>query len=46
MHVGYGAVFQNPNNALPDAEVYRNELRLAEMAEIFLATGNGNRASL
>src|ERR1700689_3141756 len=33
MHVGYGAVFQNPNNALPDAEVYRNELRLAEMAE-------------
>src|SRR5580698_8334481 len=33
MHVGYGAVFQNPNNALPDAEVYRNELHLAEMAE-------------
>jgi len=33
MHVGYGAVFQNPNNALPDAEVYRQELRLAEMAE-------------
>jgi alkanesulfonate monooxygenase SsuD/methylene tetrahydromethanopterin reductase-like flavin-dependent oxidoreductase (luciferase family) len=33
MHVGYGAVFQNPNNALSDAEVYRNELRLAEMAE-------------
>ena len=33
MHVGYGAVFQNPGNALPDAEVYRNELRLAEMAE-------------
>ncbi len=30
MHVGYGAVFQNPKNALPDAEVYRNELRLAE----------------
>jgi alkanesulfonate monooxygenase SsuD/methylene tetrahydromethanopterin reductase-like flavin-dependent oxidoreductase (luciferase family) len=33
MHVGYGAVFQNPGNALPDGEVYRNELRLAEMAE-------------
>ncbi len=33
MHVGYGAVFQNPNNALSDAEVYRNELRLAELAE-------------
>src|ERR1700684_1714074 len=33
MHVGYGAVFQKPGNALPDAEVYRNELRLAEMAE-------------
>jgi alkanesulfonate monooxygenase SsuD/methylene tetrahydromethanopterin reductase-like flavin-dependent oxidoreductase (luciferase family) len=33
MHVGYGAVFQNPNNALSDAEIYRNELRLAEMAE-------------
>jgi len=33
MHVGYGAAFQNPNNALSDAEVYRNEIRLAEMAE-------------
>ncbi len=33
MHVGYGAVLQNPNNALSDADVYRNELRLAEMAE-------------
>lgn len=33
MHVGYGAAFQNPHNALSDAEVYRNELRLAEMAE-------------
>ena len=30
MHVGYGAVFQNPEDALPDAEAYRNELRLAE----------------
>src|ERR1700720_651428 len=33
MHVGYGAAFQNPNNALSDAEVWRNEVRLAEMAE-------------
>jgi alkanesulfonate monooxygenase SsuD/methylene tetrahydromethanopterin reductase-like flavin-dependent oxidoreductase (luciferase family) len=33
MHVGYGAAFQNPHNALSDAEVYRQELRLAELAE-------------
>ncbi|MEW6298623.1 MAG: LLM class flavin-dependent oxidoreductase, partial [Thermodesulfobacteriota bacterium] len=33
MHVGYGAVFQNPNNQLTDREVWRNEIRLAEMAE-------------
>jgi len=33
MHVGYGAAFQNPNNRLSDAEVWRNEVRLAEMAE-------------
>ena len=33
MHVGYAPIFQNPGNALPDAEVYRQELRLAEMAE-------------
>ena len=33
MHVGYGAVFQNPNNQLSDREVWRQELRLAEMAE-------------
>jgi len=33
MHVGYAPLFQNPGNALPDAEVYRQELRLAEMAE-------------
>src|SRR2546423_13538942 len=33
MHVGYGCVFQNPNNQLSDREVWRNELRLAEMAE-------------
>ena len=33
MHVGYAPLFQNPGSALPDAEVYRQELRLAEMAE-------------
>jgi alkanesulfonate monooxygenase SsuD/methylene tetrahydromethanopterin reductase-like flavin-dependent oxidoreductase (luciferase family) len=33
MHVGYGPIFQNPGNALPDHEVYRQELRLADMAE-------------
>jgi len=33
MHVGYGSVFQNPNNQLSDREVWRNEIRLAEMAE-------------
>src|SRR5712671_2372569 len=33
MHVGYAPVFQNPGNALPDAEVYRQELRLADLAE-------------
>ena len=33
MHVGYAPLFQNPENRLPDLEVYRNELRLAELAE-------------
>ena len=33
MHVGYAPLFQNPGNALSDAEVYSQELRLAEMAE-------------
>jgi len=33
MHIGYGVAFQNPDNRISDAEVYRNELRLAEMAE-------------
>jgi alkanesulfonate monooxygenase SsuD/methylene tetrahydromethanopterin reductase-like flavin-dependent oxidoreductase (luciferase family) len=33
MHVGYAPIFQNPENRLPDAEVYREEVRLAEMAE-------------
>lgn len=33
MHVGYGAAFQNPGNALPDDEVMRQEVRFCEMAE-------------
>ncbi|MFP6683008.1 MAG: LLM class flavin-dependent oxidoreductase [Gammaproteobacteria bacterium] len=33
MHVGYSPIFQNPGNRLPDAVVYRDELRLAELAE-------------
>ncbi len=33
MHIGYSVGFQNPNNALSDAEVYRGEMLLAEMAE-------------
>jgi alkanesulfonate monooxygenase SsuD/methylene tetrahydromethanopterin reductase-like flavin-dependent oxidoreductase (luciferase family) len=33
MHVGFGPLFQNPGTRLSDAEVYRQELRLADMAE-------------
>ena len=33
MHVGYSAFFQNPENRLSDLEVYRNELKLACLAE-------------
>jgi len=33
MHIGYGCVFQNPDNKLSDREVWQNEVRLAEMAE-------------
>src|ERR1700730_3868329 len=33
MHIGYGLVFQNPDNKLSDREVWRNEIRLAEMVE-------------
>ncbi len=33
MHVGMATVFQNPNRARADYEVYRNELRLADLAE-------------
>jgi alkanesulfonate monooxygenase SsuD/methylene tetrahydromethanopterin reductase-like flavin-dependent oxidoreductase (luciferase family) len=33
MHVGMGTIFQNPGRQRTDLEVYRNELRLAELAE-------------
>ena len=33
MHVGYTAIFQNPDERISDTEVYQNELRLAELAE-------------
>ena len=33
MRVGYGATFQNPERELTDREVYREELRLARLAE-------------
>jgi alkanesulfonate monooxygenase SsuD/methylene tetrahydromethanopterin reductase-like flavin-dependent oxidoreductase (luciferase family) len=33
MHVGMAAVFQNPQQRRTDHEVYRNELRLADLAE-------------
>jgi len=33
MHVGLASVFQNPRFERPDLEVYRNELRLTELAE-------------
>ena len=33
MHVGCSPIFQNPNNQMSDAEVYRQELRLIEQAE-------------
>jgi alkanesulfonate monooxygenase SsuD/methylene tetrahydromethanopterin reductase-like flavin-dependent oxidoreductase (luciferase family) len=33
MHVGMAAVFQNPHKARTDRDVYRNELRLADLAE-------------
>jgi alkanesulfonate monooxygenase SsuD/methylene tetrahydromethanopterin reductase-like flavin-dependent oxidoreductase (luciferase family) len=32
MHVGYNAAFQNPHDALSDQEVYRQELRLCDLA--------------
>ncbi|MBA3303859.1 MAG: LLM class flavin-dependent oxidoreductase [Acidimicrobiia bacterium] len=33
MHVGMAAIFQNPGGARPDAEVYRQDVRLADLAE-------------
>ncbi|MBI2767106.1 MAG: LLM class flavin-dependent oxidoreductase [Chloroflexi bacterium] len=33
MHVGFGPLFQNPENELSDLEVYQQELRLADLAE-------------
>src|SRR5499426_939631 len=33
MHVGMAVIFQNPRQARPDHEVYRDELRLADLAE-------------
>jgi alkanesulfonate monooxygenase SsuD/methylene tetrahydromethanopterin reductase-like flavin-dependent oxidoreductase (luciferase family) len=33
MHVGFASIFQNPRFERPDLEVYRNELRLTELAE-------------
>ena len=33
MHIGMSTIFQNPNKHLPDHQVYRNELRLADLAE-------------
>ena len=33
MHVGMSTVFQNPDKRISDHEVYRNELRLADLAE-------------
>ena len=33
MHVGMSTVFQNPNREKTDFQVYRDELRLADLAE-------------
>ncbi len=33
MHVGMSVVFQNPDRARPDHEVWRDELKLADLAE-------------
>jgi alkanesulfonate monooxygenase SsuD/methylene tetrahydromethanopterin reductase-like flavin-dependent oxidoreductase (luciferase family) len=33
MHVGMATIFQNPGQARPDHDVYRDELRLADLAE-------------
>lgn len=33
MHVGLAVIFQNPGKARPDADIYRDDLRLADLAE-------------
>jgi alkanesulfonate monooxygenase SsuD/methylene tetrahydromethanopterin reductase-like flavin-dependent oxidoreductase (luciferase family) len=33
MHVGMTTIFQNPENVRPDADVYADDLRLADLAE-------------
>ena len=33
MHVGLATVFQNPKKSRTDLEVYRNELKLGDLAE-------------
>ena len=33
MHVGMCTIFQNPNQHTSDKNVYKNDVRLAEMAE-------------
>src|SRR5690554_4419927 len=33
MHVGMTAIFQNPEDARPDQDVYADDLRLADLAE-------------
>jgi alkanesulfonate monooxygenase SsuD/methylene tetrahydromethanopterin reductase-like flavin-dependent oxidoreductase (luciferase family) len=33
MHVGYAPIFQNPGKRLTDREVYRHELKMADLAE-------------
>ena len=39
MHVGMAAVFQNPQKGRTDREVYRQELRLADLAEFSAHSG-------
>src|SRR5215831_8959385 len=33
MHVGMGAIFQNPEDERPDRDIYRDDLRLVDLAE-------------
>lgn len=33
MHVGMSSVFQNPKQKVSDHQIYRDELRLADLAE-------------